>query len=116
ADAMGGKTIYPLGVRNTCIFTANISEEIADALSSSGEYVKTETSRQISQSIFTLDTEINLLEQDLGEQGVSLDTARLNTEVNSMKLVYAKEMRSQITEEVAAEVGSNPVVSGWIKK
>jgi len=116
ADSMGGKTIYPLGVRNTCIFTANISEEIADAISSSGEYVKTETSQQISRSISTLNAEVNLLEQNLSEQGVSLDTARLDTEVYNLKLVYAREMRSQITEEVAAEVSSNPVVSGWISE
>ncbi|WP_440945435.1 DUF7286 family protein [Methanosarcina sp. T3] len=114
ADSMGGKTIYPLGVRNTCIFTTNISEEIADAISSSGEYVKTETSQQISRSISTLNTEINLLEQNLSEQEVSLDTSRLNTEVYNLKLVYAREMRYQITEEVAAEISSNPVVSGWI--
>lgn len=116
ADSMGGKTIYPLGVRNTCIFTTGISEEIADAISSSGEYVKTETSQQISQSISTLNAEVYLLEQNLSEQEVSLDTARLNTDVYNLKLVYALEMRSQITEEVAAEVSSNPVVSGWIKE
>ncbi len=113
---MGSKTIYPLGVRNTCIFTTNISEEIADAISSSGEYVKTETAQQISQSISTLNTEVNLLEQNLSEQGVSLDTSHLNTEVYNLKLVYAREMRTQITDEVAAEVSSNPVVSGWIEE
>ncbi len=116
ADSMGGKTIYPLGVRNTCIFTANVSEEIADAISSSGEYVKTETSQQISQSISTLNTEVNLLEQNLSEQGVPLDTSSLNTEVNNLNLVYAREMRLQITDEVASEVSSNPVVSGWVKE
>jgi hypothetical protein len=115
-DEMGGKTIYPLGVRNTCIFTTNISEEIADAISSSGEYVKTETSQQISRSISTLNTEVDLLEQNLSEQGVSLDTARLNTEIHNLNLVYAREMRLQIIEEVADEVSSNPVVSGWIKE
>ncbi|KKG79963.1 hypothetical protein DU43_11255, partial [Methanosarcina mazei] len=116
ADSMGGKTIYPLGVRNTCIFTANVSEEIADAISSSGEYVKTETSRQISRSISTLNSEVNLLEQNLSKQGVSLDTARLDADVHNLKLVYAREMRLQIIEEVTGEVSSNPVVSGWVKK
>jgi hypothetical protein len=111
-----GRVTYPLGVRNTCIFTTNISEEIADAISSSGEYVKTETAQQISQSISTLNTEVNLLEQNLSEQEVSLDTARLSTEVYNLNLVYAREMRLQITDEVASEVSSNPVVSGWIKE
>jgi hypothetical protein len=36
-DSMTGKTIYPLGVRNICIFTTGISKEIADAIASSGE-------------------------------------------------------------------------------
>lgn len=56
------------------------------------------------------------MEQNLSEQGVSLDTSRLNTEVNNLNLVYAREMRLQIIEEVADEVSSNPVVSGWVKK
>lgn len=116
ADSMGGKTIYPLGVRNTCIFTTNISQEIADAISSSGEYVKTETSQQISRSISNLNAEVDMLEQNLSEQGVSLDTSRLNTKIYNLNLIYAREMRLQITEEVASEVSSNPVVSGWIKE
>ena len=115
-DSMTGKTIYPLGVRNTCIFTTDISEEIADAIDSSGEYVKTETAQQISQSISTLNSEVFLLEQNLSEQNVSLDTTRLNKEVYNLKHTYAQEMRLQITEEVTVEVSSNPVVSSWIKK
>ena len=115
-DSMTGKTIYPLGVRNTCIFTTGISKEIADAISSSSESVKTETSQQISQSISTLNAEVLLLEQNLSEQNVPLDTTRLNTEVSNLKHTYAQEMRSQIIEKVAFEVNSNPVVSDWIKE
>ena len=115
-DSMTGKTIYPLGVRNTCVFTTGISEEIADAISSSGESVKTETSQQISQGVSTLNAEVLLLEQNLSEQNVSLDTTRLNTEVSNLKHTYAQEMRFQIIEKVASEVSSNPVVSGWIKE
>lgn len=37
SDAMSGKIIYPLGVRNTCIFTTGISEELGDAIASSNE-------------------------------------------------------------------------------
>jgi hypothetical protein len=111
-----GRTIYPLGVRNTCVFTTGISEEIEDALASSGEYVKTETAQQISQSISTLNSEVLLLEQNISEQNASLDITRLNKEVYNLKHVYALEMRSQITEEVTLEVSSNPVVSSWIKK
>ncbi|MHB8101011.1 MAG: DUF7286 family protein [Methanosarcina sp.] len=115
-DTISGKTLYPLGVRNTCIFTTGISEEIADAVASSGEYVKTETAQQISQSISTLNSEVFLLEQNLSEQKVSLDTTRLSSEVHNLKHTYAQEMRTQIVKEVAVELRSNPVISGWIKE
>lgn len=78
-DTISGKTLYPLGIRNTCIFTTGISEEIADAIESSNEYVKTETAQQISQSISTLNSEVFLLEQNLSEQNVSLDTTCLRS-------------------------------------
>ncbi|MDD3043680.1 MAG: hypothetical protein PHW56_12245 [Methanosarcinaceae archaeon] len=111
ADTMTGKTIYPLGVRNTCIFTIGISEEIADALGSGTEYVKTETSQQISKSIRDLNEEVGLLEQNLTEQGVSLDTEELDRDLSSLKRVYAEEMKLRVTEEIAAEVSANPVIS-----
>jgi uncharacterized protein YifN (PemK superfamily) len=57
-----------------------------------------------------------LLEQNISEQNVSLDTISLNKEVYNLKHVYSQEMKSQITKEVTVEVSSNPVVSGWIKK
>jgi hypothetical protein len=114
-DSMSGKTIYPLGVRNTCVFTTGISEEMGDAIASSNEYVKTETSQQISQSISNLNTEIFLLEQNFSEQNISLDTTRLDTEVYNLKHTYAQEMRSQITENVVEEVSSNPVISDCIE-
>ncbi|MDD3043682.1 MAG: hypothetical protein PHW56_12255, partial [Methanosarcinaceae archaeon] len=106
-----GRTVYPLGVRNTCIFTIGISEEIAKALGSGTEYVKTETSQQISQSIQGLSDEVALLEQNLTEQGVSLDTEELDRDISSLKRVYAEEMKLRVTEEIAAEVSANPVIS-----
>ncbi len=116
ADAMSGKIIYPLGVRNTCIFTTGISEDIANALASNNEYVKTETSQQISRSILNLNNEVSELDQNLSEQGVSLDTTYLDRQVYVLNNVYAQEMKGQITENVVFEVSSNPVVSGWIYK
>ncbi|RXA20083.1 hypothetical protein EQO05_05655, partial [Methanosarcina sp. MSH10X1] len=110
-----GKTIYPLGVRNTCIFTTGISDEIADGISSSNEYVKTETSQQISQSVSNLNAEVLLLEQNLSEQNIPLDTTSLTNEVSNLKHTYAQEMRVQIVENIVEEIDSNPVVSDWIK-
>ncbi|AKB44626.1 DUF7286 family protein [Methanosarcina vacuolata] len=114
-DTMSGKTIYPLGVRNTCVFTTGISEEIGDIIASSDEYVKTEMAQQISQSISNLNAEVFLLEQNLSEQNISLDTTRLDTEVYNLKHMYAQEMRSQILENVVQEVSSNPVISDCIE-
>jgi hypothetical protein len=114
SDTMSGKTIYPLGVRNTCIFTTGISEEIGDIIASSNEYVKTDMAQQISQSISNLDTEVFLLEQNLSEQNISLNATRLDTEVYNLKHMYAQEMRFQILENVVQEVSSNPIVSNCI--
>ncbi|MCQ1536871.1 hypothetical protein FTO70_14565 [Methanosarcina sp. KYL-1] len=115
-DPMTGKTIYPLGVRNTCIFTTGLSEEIADAIATSGEYVKTETAEQISRSIAVLNEEVLLLEENLSEQSVSLDTSSLDLEVYNLKRIYAKEMKVRVTKEIAAEVSSNPGISDWISE
>jgi hypothetical protein len=111
-----GKTIYPLGIRNTCIFTTGISEEIAEAIDSNDDYVKTKISQQMSQSISNINTEINLLEQNLSEQNISLDTTQLDTDVSNLKHIYSQEMRIQIPDKVADEISQNPVVSDWIKE
>jgi len=111
-----GRTVYPLGIRNTCIFTTGISEEIADGISSNNEYVKTEMAQQISQSVSNLNAEVLLLEQNLSEQNISLDTTGLTNEVSNLKHTYAQEMRVQIVENIVEEIDSNPVVSDWIKE
>lgn len=72
-----------------CIFTTGISEELGDAIASSNDYVKTETSQQISQSISNLNAEILLLEQNLSQQNISLNTNRLDTEVYNLKHICA---------------------------
>ncbi|MDD4498164.1 MAG: hypothetical protein PHV51_08465, partial [Methanosarcinaceae archaeon] len=48
---------------------------------------------------------------NLTEQGVSLDTEELNRDLSSLKRVYAEEMKLRVTEEIAAEVSTNPVIS-----
>ncbi len=111
-----GRTIYPLGVRNTCIFTTGISEEIADAIGSSTEYVKTETAQQISQSIAVLNEEILLLEENLSEQGVALDSTALDIEIYNLKRTYTTDLKSNVIEEIAAEVSANPVISDQIEE
>ena len=58
-----------------------------------------------------LNEEVGLLEQNLTEQGVSLDTEELDLNISSLKRVYAEEMKIRVTEEIAAEVSANPVIS-----
>ncbi len=115
-DEMTGRAIYPLGVRNTCVFTTGISEEIADAIASSTEYVKTETSQQISQSISVLNEEVLLLEANLSEQGIPQDTTALDIEIYNLKHTYTTELKRGVIEEIAAEVSSNPIISDLIEE
>ncbi len=111
-----GRTIYPLGVRNTCIFTTGISEEIANAIGSSTEYVKTETAQQISQSIAVLNEEVLLLEDNLSEQGVALDSTALDIEIYNLKRTYTTDLKRGVIEEIGTEVSANPVISDLVEE
>jgi len=39
-----GRIVYPLGVKNTCVFTPGIADDIADVLDGGGDSIKTATS------------------------------------------------------------------------
>ena len=68
------------------------------------------------ETLLKLNNEVSQLDQNLSEQAVSLDTTYLDRQIYVLNNVYAQEMKDQITENVVAEVSSNPVVSGWIYK
>ncbi len=112
-DEITGKTIYPLGVRNTCVFTTGIADDIAELLKSSSAPVKTATSQMVSQSIADLNTEVASLEQNLSEQA-SFDTTALNSNITGLTTTYSSQMRTHIPTEIAQQVAADPVVAGWI--
>ncbi|NPE27718.1 hypothetical protein HNV12_06995 [Methanococcoides sp. SA1] len=109
-----GATIYPLGVRNTCVFSTGIADDIAGMLEDASSPAKEATSQMVSKSIADLNSEVNSLEQNLSEQALPLDTTTLDTHVNGLTRTYSKEMRNRIPEKIAEQVNDDPVVSAWI--
>ena len=113
-DKLSNKTIYPLGVRNTCVFTIGIADDIADVLDNGGDSIKTATSQMVSQSISDLNIETTALVDNLSEQGVTFDTNALDYNLNNLKQKYSSQMKLRIPEKIAEQVAADPVVSGWI--
>ncbi|WP_244625069.1 DUF7286 family protein [Methanococcoides vulcani] len=113
-DELSGKTIYPLGVKNTCVFSTGIADDIAGLLDETSSPVKEATSQMVSRSIEDLSTEVKSLEQNLSEQAIPLDTTMLDQQVNGLTSTYSSRMRDDIPEMIAEEVKADPVVSLWI--
>ncbi|NOR47644.1 MAG: hypothetical protein GQ533_06315, partial [Methanosarcinaceae archaeon] len=113
-DKEANLTIYPLGIRNTCVFTTGIADDIADVLENGGDLIKTATSQMVSQSISDLNAETNSLMNNLSKQTVSFDTSALDHNLSNLKQVYSSQMKIRIPEKVVEQVAADPVVSGWI--
>ncbi|NOR46635.1 MAG: hypothetical protein GQ533_01100, partial [Methanosarcinaceae archaeon] len=113
-DEEANLTIYPLGVRNKCVFTTGIADDIADVLDKSAESIKTATSQTVSKSISDLNAEANALMDNLSEQAVTFDTSVMDTNLTNLKQVYSSQMKVHIPEEIAEQVAVDPVVSKWI--
>ncbi|HJH31194.1 MAG TPA: hypothetical protein C5S50_03185 [Methanosarcinaceae archaeon] len=111
-DDFTHKTVYPLGVRNTCVFSSDLAGEIADVINDSGDLVKTATTQMMSRSISDLSTEIKALESNLSG---SFDMGLLDSNLDNLKQVYSSQMKSRIPDEVVRQVSHDPVVSGWIR-
>ncbi|WP_440953243.1 DUF7286 family protein [Methanococcoides sp. FTZ1] len=109
-----GMTIYPLGVRNTCVFSTGIADDIAGLLDQTSAPVKEATVQMVSSSIEDLSTEVKALEQNLSEQAVPLDTTALDQQVTGLTTTYSSRMRENIPEMIADEIKADPVVSLWI--
>ncbi|WP_236622735.1 DUF7286 family protein [Methanococcoides methylutens] len=109
-----GMTIYPLGVKNTCVFSTGIADDIAGLLDETSSPVKEATAQMVSSSIEDLSTEVKSLEQNLSEQAIPLDTTALDQRVNGLTTTYSSQMREDVPEMIAKEVRADPVVSLWI--
>jgi len=113
-DKEANLTIYPLGIRNTCVFTTGIADDIADVLDGGGDSIKTVTSQMVSQSIYDLNVEANALMDNLSEQAVTFDTSVMDANLTNLKQVYSSQMKARIPEKIAEQVAVDPVVPVWI--
>ncbi|MEL4306233.1 DUF7286 family protein [Methanococcoides sp. LMO-2] len=121
-----GMTIYPLGVKNTCVFSTGIADDIAGLLDQTSSPVKEATAQMVSSSIEDLSKEVKLLEQNLSQQALPLDTTALDQQalpldttaldqqVTGLTTTYSNQMREDIPTMIAEEIQADPVVSLWI--
>ncbi|WP_292464303.1 hypothetical protein [Methanolobus sp.] len=122
-DEGTGLVVYPLGVRNVCVFSTGIGADIAEILESSSEPLKDSISQSMSQSISEMNTEVNSLIEDIGSEsaalitnGTSADTTLIQENRTRLMTNYSASIRSQVPDMVADEVANDPVLSTLISK
>ncbi len=122
-DEGTGLVVYPLGVRNVCVFSTGIGADIADILKDSMEPLKDSISQSMSQSISEMNTEVNLLIEDIGSEsaalianGTSADTTLIQENRTRLMTNYSASIRSQVPYMVADEVAADPVLGTLISK
>jgi predicted DNA-binding protein (UPF0278 family) len=122
-ELSAGKILYPLGVRNVCVFSTGIGADIADILKASSEPLKDSISQSMSQSISEMNTEVNSLIEDIGSEstalisnGTSADTTLIQENRIRLMTNYSASIRSQVPGMVAEEVANDPVLSTLISK
>jgi hypothetical protein len=120
-DEVTGKTIYPLAVRNTCVFSGDVSGEVADIMQGCTDPVKTAVSEQMSNSILEVNSQVDEVIMQLGAETVNLTQAGVSTDMtllqdNQTKLVntYANQLRIDIPVQVSRQVTADPVLSTCI--
>lgn len=120
-ELSAGKLLYPLGVRNVCVFSTGISADIADILDKSTEPLKDSISQSMSQSISDMNTEVNQLIEDiaannteLAMQDSSFDTALIEQNRSRIMYEYSANIRQQVPDKLAGEVTNDPVLGKLI--
>jgi hypothetical protein len=118
-----GKAVYPLAVRNVCVFSTGIGDDIAGMLSEASEPLKDMVSQSMSQSISDANAEIDSLLEDLASDstelvtnGVSTDTTFIEQNRSKMMSEYSDAIREQVPTAIVDEVSSDPVLSTWISE
>jgi hypothetical protein len=118
-----GKEVYPLAVRNVCVFSTGIGDDIAAMLSGATEPLKDMISQSMSQSISDANAEIDSLLTDLASNstelvmnGVSTDTTLIEQNRSKMMDEYSDSIREQIPGTIADEISGDPVLSIWISE
>ena len=120
-DEGTGLVVYPLGVRNTCVFSTGIGDDIAKLLETSSEPLKTSISQSMSQSISGMNTEVDSLILDIQSQstalianGTSADTSLIEQNRTKMMFEYSTSIRQEVPDMLAVEITNDPVMKNWI--
>ncbi|MGB3907393.1 MAG: hypothetical protein WBL02_03055 [Methanomethylovorans sp.] len=120
-DGVTGKTIYPLAVRNTCIFSGDVSGEVADIMKGCTDPVKTTVSRQMSSSILEVNSQVNDVITQIGNEAANLTQAGVSTDVRMLKdeqtrlmNAYAGQLRIDIPGQISDQVAADPELSACI--
>ena len=122
-DEGTGLIVYPLGVRNVCVFSTGIGADVADILNKSSEPLKDAISQSMSKSISDLNAEIDSLIQDLDSEnmalianGTSIDMVLIEENRTKLMTEYSANIRQQVPDMVAEEVSNDPVLGMLIDK
>ncbi|WP_094227998.1 DUF7286 family protein [Methanolobus psychrotolerans] len=120
-DEANGKEVYPLAVRNVCVFSTGIGDDIARMLAAASEPLKDVISQSMSQSISDMNAEVDSLMADIQIQstelamgGMSADTTLIEQNRTRLMSEYGSSIRQQVPDMVADEVAKDPVLGIWI--
>ncbi len=118
---ISGKEVYPLAVRNVCVFSTGIGDDIAGMLADASAPLKDVVSQSMSQSLADANAEIDSLLEDIGSnsaelivKGVSTDTALIEENRTKMMDAYSDAIRQQVPLVIVSEVAKDPVLSTWV--
>ncbi|MEZ5333769.1 MAG: hypothetical protein R2741_00250 [Methanolobus sp.] len=116
-----GKEVYPLAVRNVCVFSTGIGDDISDMLSGATAPMKDAVAKSMSQSISDANAEVDSLIEDIATNnaeltmsGVSTDTSLIEENRTRMMDAYSTSLRDQLPSAIASEVAKDPVLNTWI--
>jgi hypothetical protein len=122
-DEATGRLVYPLGVRNVCVFSTGIGDDIAAILEKGSAPLKDTISHSMSQSIADMNAEVDSLIADIQSQsteltmgGVSVDTTIIEQNRARMVNEYSTSIRQQVPSMVAEEVATDPILNMWISQ
>jgi hypothetical protein len=122
-DEITGREVYPLGVRNTCVFSTGIGDDIAKILGNCAEPLKASISQSMSQSISDMNSEVDSLILDIQSQstelianGSSADTSLIEQNRTKMISVYGTSIRQELPATLAKEIANDPVMKNWISE
>ncbi len=122
-DEITGKEVYPLGVRNTCVFSTGIGDDVAKLLNNCAEPLKASISQSMSQSISDMNTEVDSLMLDIQSQrtvlianGISADTSLIEQNRTKMISEYSTSIRHEVPDMLASEIINDPIMNSWISE